>query len=445
MPSPARVHLSSESRSARPRASRFAAVCALSLCGSAGAGVLGKPAQTRQGGWIEDLRFVREELPRQHGDPWRSVSRERFEAELDALTARVPELADHQVAFELARVVALLGDGHTELQLFGGPRGFEYLPVVLYRFGDELRVVAATPEHRELIGSEVTHLGRLTALEALARVEPYLARDNPIEFLHQAPNTLASPQVLHALGACDDPHVSELSFVIAGEIAGEARRVALAGSTDRVAMVPLRQALGSPAARTATRPGTLYWFDFDEELGIAYFQLLNSLDQPGRAPLAQVMGEFLQAIDETRPRAVVIDVRLNNGGNDHLNTPLVEGIAARARLQEEGALYVLVGRRTFSAGVSLVRSLERVAHPILVGEPSRGNPRVQVNREDLVLPSSGLTLSYSQLHETREYPHAELQIELEAPPDFAALCAGVDPAWDAVVDHLKRVPSTAGR
>jgi hypothetical protein len=377
----------------------------------------------------EDLAFIRRELPAHHGDPWHHVTRQRFEAEIDALAGRAAQLSAHAFALELARIVALIGDGHTELQLFGEGSAFQRLPLVLYRFGDELRVIAATAENRDLLGAAVTHLGSFEAADALTRIEPYLARDNPTEFLHQAPTTLASPQVLHALGASEDADRVELTFALDG---AEVRRE-FAGLEAPTAFTPLNAVRRAPRPFTALRPGETCGFSLDTEHGLGFFRLDASSDQAGRPTLAATVEEFFRAVDEAEIARVVIDVRMNSGGSNERNAPLVEAVFRRQRLTERGGLFVLVGRRTFSAGVALVAELVRVAQPILVGEPSRGDPRITVNREQLRLPRSGYWLDYSERYERSEYPDPELRIEIAAPPTFADFERGVDSAWEAVL------------
>lgn len=116
----------------------------------------------------------------------------------------------------------MIGNGHTELQLFSGPHALSRLPVRFFRFSDTLRVLVASGEYRDLLGARVVRFGAMPAEDALRRIEPYLARDNPMEFMHQAPTTRASPAVLHALGATLQPDRGEITFAL--ENGDEVRR-----------------------------------------------------------------------------------------------------------------------------------------------------------------------------------------------------------------------------
>src|SRR5688572_12561378 len=61
--------------------------------------------------WREDLRTMMDELPRQHRNLYHTTSAETFDSAAKALHARIPTLGRHEVILEMARIVALAGDG----------------------------------------------------------------------------------------------------------------------------------------------------------------------------------------------------------------------------------------------------------------------------------------------------------------------------------------------
>lgn len=62
--------------------------------------------------WNADLAHVATELPKIHPNV---SSRAEIERELDALRKRSESMQQHEVIVDLARIVALVGDGHTRL------------------------------------------------------------------------------------------------------------------------------------------------------------------------------------------------------------------------------------------------------------------------------------------------------------------------------------------
>src|SRR5688572_7039155 len=84
--------------------------------------------------WREDLRYLAQELPARHVNAFHSISRESFAGEIARLDADIPNLNGDQVLTGLMRIVALIGDGHTHLDL---PSSLRY-PMELQWFDDEL-------------------------------------------------------------------------------------------------------------------------------------------------------------------------------------------------------------------------------------------------------------------------------------------------------------------
>ena len=67
--------------------------------------------------WREDLQFAADSLPLRHPNFFHTVSRANYRAALDSLSRRVPELEHHEIVVDLARIVAMVNDGHTRLTL----------------------------------------------------------------------------------------------------------------------------------------------------------------------------------------------------------------------------------------------------------------------------------------------------------------------------------------
>ena len=156
-------------------------------------------AADRAEAWGEDLVYLYERLQELHPDPFHSTSREEFEAALDELYGRFPELTDDQAVVELMRFVALLSrdgrDGHSGLWPIAT---FHSLPVRVYRFSDGWFVFQARDE--SLVGRRLVALDGTPVEEACARIRPLLTRDNDTHILARLPGTLVMTELLHALG-----------------------------------------------------------------------------------------------------------------------------------------------------------------------------------------------------------------------------------------------------
>ena len=109
--------------------------------------------------WLEDLDRTVEILTREHAAPFHRISREQFEREAARVRAAIPELNGIAAALELRKLGALIGDGHTSVDLAGRSR----LPIEFYWFEDGLRVVGISAAHETLLGSRLVAVNNVPA------------------------------------------------------------------------------------------------------------------------------------------------------------------------------------------------------------------------------------------------------------------------------------------
>ncbi|HET9040578.1 MAG TPA: hypothetical protein VFN40_10430 [Gemmatimonadales bacterium] len=395
--------------------------------------------------WRADLRYLAAEMPLRHRNLFHTMTRAEFTRAVRRLDARIPTLRRHEVILELARLAARVGDGHTNVApARDSAIGFHALPVRLYLFADGLYVRAADSAHAGLIGARVLRLGHATAEAAVAAVRPLIGCDNEMGARFAAPFLLVMPEVLHGLGFIDD--LGDVPLVL--ERGGRREDVVLqpagltslmARDTDRSWEVPAGwvDARGAPEGWPLwlRQPGNKFWFEHLAAQRALYVQFNEVGDKPEQtvARFADSLFAFARAHAVDR---LVLDLRLNGGGNGDLNRPLVLGLIRAESLSARGHLFVLIGRRTFSAAQFLVSELEHWTGAIFVGEPtaSRGNAYGDSYR--IRLANSGVTVRVSTLYwqlsdprDTREWTPPEVATDLT----FEDYRRNRDPALEAAL------------
>jgi hypothetical protein len=356
--------------------------------------------------WREDLRFLRAELPRWHLNAFHAVSREAFERAADSLDAAIPRLSDARIVLGLARLVALVGEGHTRLTLPEAPElavtyadrpdsappdtalVFRHLPVQLERCADGLFVSAVTPRNAPLLGARVVAIGGVPADQALERVRPYIARDNDAALQLFAPAWLGIPEVLEAVGLGDRPDRARLDLRTR---AGRDTTVVLGAPP---AFTPFSWATwGGPYPRGPIPPLSA-WRERERTLVVR-------VDRIGNGPswdFADFCAGLLRTLSELPVEKVALDLRRNSGGNGYYNRSLALALARAPALAAPGRLFVLIGPRTFSAAVMLSSLLEELTPAIFVGRPTGGSPSGYGDARRFKLPRSGLTVRASSLY-----------------------------------------------
>jgi hypothetical protein len=403
--------------------------------------------------WRQDLDFLSHEMVSQHANLFHVMRRQQFDSALASISDRLPSLARHQVIVELERLAAMIGDGHSNV----GPWrdtvvAFHTLPIALYRFSDGYYIRAATREHAALLGARISGIGPVSIDSAEALVAPLISRDNAMGLWMYAPLLLQMPEVLHALGLSRDPNRAEFRL----DLNGTSRTVTLeasgffpnlSGDADkswnaRPGWVDLRERSAAPL--WLSRTGDTYWFTYVPEGRLLYCQL-NEIQERGKR-LADFFAGALAAADSLGAERFVLDLRLNGGGNGFYNRTIVRAMV-RSRFDEHGRLFVITGRRTFSAAQMLISDLEKWTNPIFVGEPSSSRGNAFGDSRRLVLPNNRVTVRVSSLWwqywDTRDR-RRWIAPEIAAPLTLAAYAGGRDPALEAIARWVPG-PSLAER
>jgi len=145
--------------------------------------------------------------------------------------------------------------------------------------------------------------------------------------------------------------------------------------------------------------------------------------------LEQLGSQLITRLRNTGVTKLIIDLRDNGGGNYTLARDyLIYPIWRLPDINREGGLFVLIGRKTFSAGMVTATDFRRETEAILVGEPTGANPVGCQELGTLTLPRSGIPAHYA----TRRYRFSDAELPAVFPdqridPDWNSEQAGHDP------------------
>ncbi len=395
--------------------------------------------------WRADLDQLANEIVERHANAFHSVTPEAYRASVEALRERIPGLARHEIIVEMMRIVAAIGDGHTSVPiLFDTAAGFHALPLRLGLYEEGLFVEAAEPPLGEAVGARVLAFGGIPTPAAVERIASLVARDNDIWIRRMAPLYLALTEILHAVGLSDDPMAADL------RLEREGRRWSLAvrarpgpfridhGSHERADedWIDARDASADPPALRWRNPGRAYWSDYLAEHRTLYIQYDQVNDAPHGPGVHAFFDEALSLIDRHPVDRLILDIRDNSGGEGFLNIGVVKRILSRRELDRPGGLFVIIGRRTFSAAQALAHTLDQWTEAIFVGEPTGSSPRFYGDHSFFRLARSGLLVSAAPTwwqpggpYDRRPYLPPRLAFELR----FEDYVADRDPAVEAIL------------
>ncbi|MFI5371421.1 MAG: hypothetical protein ACHQ52_07660 [Candidatus Eisenbacteria bacterium] len=391
--------------------------------------------------WHADLQTLTRELPNRHPAPFLQVSHARWDSAAASLDRRLPTLSRNQILVGVMQLVAMLGDAHTAVEP-DSSLGLRFYPLELYAFEDGLFVRRTDPAHAGLLGARVLRVGRVTAQQAMDSVATVIPHENEWWARAWAPFWITVPEVLDGLGLASD--VERLPLVVERGGRVDTAWVEPAGRiADHHGEGPMPIDMDAwPTMRSAPAPwwelhaDQVFWWNLDRPSGTLYVCQRAVVPSPRSATNRSQWDQLFALADSVRPTRMVIDLRENGGGNGALNRYPVQQILRRPWLDRPDRLFVIIGRRTFSAAQQFTNLLEAWTQATLVGEPTGQRPSQYGDHRPLVLHGGRLTVQISTVFhqapnefDTRHFvPPA-----LYTPLDSKSYRDGIDPAIATVL------------
>ncbi len=388
----------------------------------------------RNQAWDEDLSFLVESIKRLHVDMYHAISPEVFQLQVDTLRQELPSLTDRQIMVAFMKLVGSLGNGHNfVLPVYSKKGSLLKLPMEFYWFSDGLFVVAADDQYRDLIGSKVEMFGTTPAAEAASRTMQVNARDNEMQHLMLSPFYLALPTVLDSLGIVEG--ADEVNLTLSTST-GSKTTVRLAPRAFDFGGFPtLPEPPGIKSPPYLARVDEAYW---SEKLpgGHTMFVQFNAVANREEQSLKQFNEALRLEISQQSMDTLILDLRHNSGGNGSILPPMLRTLIYFETSHPNGQVFVIMGRKTFSAGHELLSQISKLTNAILVGEPSGSRPNARSESGWFVLPYSGIRgIVSSQYHQPSAPEDHRIWIAPHVPVSLSSVdyFQGKVPAMEAIL------------
>jgi tetratricopeptide (TPR) repeat protein len=410
-------------------------------------GIADVTKMTRDEGWRFDLALLAREVKRKGYGPGvaRQFSKEEFDAAVAKLNNDIPKLTDSQVLIELMKLMRKLNDGHTGiLGRLENAEAALAVPLQFYLFKEGLFIIGADPQYKELLGAQVLRFGDSTVPQVMQAMDPLIQRDNDFWPNQVGPYRMRSLPLLNGLGLIPDARKVNLTIK---DLQGQERTVTVPANSDFPNIwndfpkmwVTYAASLGKPLPLYLKNTNAAYWFEYLPESKLLYFQY-NRVRNDGEESLAKFTERLFKFVADNDVDKLVIDMRWNNGGNTFLSQPLLYSLIRSEKINQRGKLFVIIGRRTFSAAQNTATFFERHTNATFVGEPTGSSPNFIGEETIFTLPYSKVLANVSDLYWQSAWPmdyRTWIAPQIYTPPTFAAFSAGRDPALEAILS-IKR-------
>lgn len=375
--------------------------------------------------WEEDINYFSKQLVKKHKNAFHLMSEESFNQAIADLKKDLPGLSYYQVLIRLLQITASIGDGHTYVHL---PSDMKRYPLTLYWFGKELYAIRATTEYKQVLGKRVVKINGFPLSEVMQRVSTILSKQQNESFImFNSAIDLTVPQVLYGLGIVTDPGKATFTFADENNMDTELELPAIVQTEHTWIGAAKEEALFRQRATEN------FWFTYVEDMNAVYVNFKTYDD------LAQNTNKLFDFISEKNPSNLIIDLRQNGGGDYHKGRRLLARIRENSMLNQKDHLFIIPGRRTFSAAMVNTIDFKKETNATIIGEPPGGRPNEYSENDEMKLPNSGIVVSYS----TRYYQFLDKDVssfepDVRVDPNWKDYVNGVDPVLEKIRQIINR-------
>ena len=300
--------------------------------------------------WEEDISFFASSIGEHHPNPFKYISEKSFQNQIDSLQESIQHMKDYEVYVRMMGILALLKDGHTQFQF-----GLQFLtgqyPLGFIVCKDGIFVNKTPVALKGVLGKRLIKIGGMSAESLFQKVATITPHDNQQTLKSWVPSILTIPEILEALNITPDRDRARFIFT---------------DNNDREFILDLVPLPFEEKINWISKPGAdnlplhltnlkvNYWHKYLEDEQALYVQY-NKVRDAKSESIAEYFTRLSSLVDEIHPRSIILDVRHNGGGNDYLNSPVVEWVESSLP-KVNGQLYVIIGRSTYSAAQSSLLS-----------------------------------------------------------------------------------------
>ena len=351
--------------------------------------------------WQSDLRFLQEKVHKDFSFLFKNTTAKDFDAAVDKLYNAIPSMKEHEVLAGFARIIASFKYGHTDIGWRESPIKFHVAPVNFYWFRDGVYAEGADKKYEKVIGAKLIKVEGMPVEQALVAIKPLVPSENDQYFKAYGMDHITIPEALHAQRISKE---LKQSVTYTFEKDGKTFEQTIAAV----------DAFRFPRQYGFVKPGSewisvrnqeatpnylknlekIYYYEYLPESKTLYVRHSQIQDDREEA-IPAFYKKVFDFIDKNDVEKLVLDVRLNGGGNNYKNKPIVTGIIESKKINKPGKLFVIIGRRTFSACQNLVNELSNYTNAVFVGEPTSENINFYGDNRRIELPKSKLPVFLS--------------------------------------------------
>ena len=332
---------------------------------------------------LADLDEYASNIAKLHVDPFSIFPKDSFYNGIAALKANAPLWDADQMLAQWMILNARLQDEHMRIFYTGR----DVFPFDCYWFSEGIYITRTTENNMQYLWSKITAVNHIPIADVAKKIRQLLPDTNAAALKYFLPQYIFDPFVIHGLGIA--PSRKDITYTVTTQ---NGKTIELHPQAEDRRTLQLHKGFDSKHLLRYEK-NLPYWHEYVSAGNYIYFQY-NTCRSNKKQPFSKEEKALLKAIDKCQPQRIIIDLRNNGGGYPHMIGHVIDYIK-RSKLNRPGGIYVLTGRRTFSAAVINSIQLRHETYARIVGEGTSGSTAFYGSVETFRLPNTHLDVMYA--------------------------------------------------
>lgn len=375
--------------------------------------------------WQSDVRFLQKTIHQSFPFLFKKITTKDFDSKIEAFYKRIPEIQEHEIVVGFSKIISSFEYGHTKMSFGSSPVALDKLPVKIYQFSDGVYITGTHKDYISALGAKIISIEGKPIEEVFKAIYPVVPAENEYYFKAYGISYALIPAVLHAQGITE-----KLQESITLTLEKEGKEFKAIIEAQKKTHFPLQYDEVKPdsdwvgvrdQSKTPLYLKSLekrHYYKYLKKEETVYVRSNQILDNP-KESMGSFYRKLFDFIDNNKVERLIIDLRLNGGGNNYNNKSVITGIIEQRKINQKGKLFVIIGRRTFSAAQNLINQLDNYTNATFVGEPTAENINFYGDAKRIRLPKSGLNVYLSfawwqdkPMWENADYTTPDISVEM---------------------------------
>ncbi len=350
-------------------------------------------SDNRNDAWVQDLSHFQENYFKVcKSFPKDSVI--KANQIIDSMKQNIDKYSDNEIQLLISKCVSMADDAHTSVH-FGK---FRRIPLRLYLFDDGLYVIKAKKGFEQYLGYRVNKICNKTIDELIDILDYYMSGNNSW-IKYKSSYFFASPDFFEGINLSEQSDSIKYEFVNANDTIVDYLNVEQ--KTDYSDEYDSWRDLAPSNTIILDTTNWIHILSYDIPLYLSkpnipgFIKQLDSLNAlyiqiNTTTKISGLLNEIEQSIETNNIQNLIIDLRLNGGGN-YLQQAAFSKIIPKSF---DGKIFIITGYGTFSAGICTAARLKYYSEgkSVIVGQEIGDRLRFWAEGKQFRLPNSRIRI-----------------------------------------------------